>query len=130
MLDAMDMWGLSSLCYLQIPYGMIALSLACFIVPLCAGCLLKYKRSDWATRIQRFAKPYFLVCLVIVPGCALVTNMYYFTVVTWRHLRCWAVAGWALAPPAVGGGPSGVSESVKCWGVVDGMSRCVAVHIG
>ena len=72
---------------------MIALSLACYIVPLCVGCLLKYKMSKWATRIQRFAKPYFLVCLVIVPACALIANKYYFTVVTWRHLLSGLLVG-------------------------------------
>ena len=80
--------------HIQIPYHMIALSLACFIVPLCAGCLFKHKQRERATRIMnRFAKPYFLVCLVIVPGCALVTNMYYFTVVTWRHLLSGLLVG-------------------------------------
>ena len=73
---------------------MIALSLAAFIAPLCAGCLFKYKRRDRATRIMdRFAKPYFLVCLVIVPSCALVTNTYYFSVVTWRHLLSGLLVG-------------------------------------
>ena len=72
---------------------MIALSLALYIVPLCTGCLLKYKMSKLAARIQRFAKPFFLVCLVIVPVCALITNRYYFTVVTWRHLLSGLLVG-------------------------------------
>ena len=66
---------------------MIALSLAAFIAPLCVGCLFKHRRREQAKRIlDRFAKPYFLVCLVIVPACALITNTYYFFVVTGRHL--------------------------------------------
>ena len=74
---------------------MIALSLACFIVPVCAGCLFKHKQQDRATRItNRFAKPYFLVCLVIFLGSALVTNYnYYFTMVTWRHLLSGLLVG-------------------------------------
>ena len=78
----------------QIPYHMIALSLAGFVAPLCAGCLFKHKRRDLATRIMaKYAKPYFLVCLVIVPGCALITNTYYFSVVTWRHLLAGLLVG-------------------------------------
>ena len=73
---------------------MIALSLAAFIAPLCAGCLFKHKRRDQATRIMdKFAKPYFLACLVIVPSCALITNTYYFSVVTWRHLLSGLLVG-------------------------------------
>ena len=74
--------------HFQIPYHMIALTLACFIIPLCAGCLFKHKQRDRATRIMNwFAKPYYIVCLVIVLGSALVTSYdYYFTMVTWRHL--------------------------------------------
>ena len=73
---------------------MIALSLAGFIAPLCAGCLFKHKRRDQATRVMdKFAKPYILFCLVIVPGCALITNTYYFSVVTWRHLLSGLLVG-------------------------------------
>ena len=74
-------------CNFQIPYRNIALSLAAFVAPLCAGCLFKYKYSEQANRIMsRFAKPYFLVLLVVAPSCVLITNTYYFTLVTWRHL--------------------------------------------
>lgn len=80
--------------HIQIPYGMIALSLAAFIAPLCVGCLFKHRRREQAKRIlDRFAKPYFLVCLVIVPACALITNTYYFSVVTWRHLLSGLLVG-------------------------------------
>ena len=74
---------------------MIALSLACFIVPLCIGCLFKHKQRDRATWIMnRFSKPYLIVCVIIVLVSALVTNYnYHFTMVTWRHLLSGLLVG-------------------------------------
>ena len=83
-----------SSCLFQIPYDMIALSLVAYTAPLCLGCLFKFKWRDQAMWIMdRFAKPYFLLCLVIVPSCALITNTYYFSVVTWRHLLSGILVG-------------------------------------
>jgi sodium/bile acid cotransporter 3/5 len=80
--------------HLKIPYHMIAFSLAAFIVPLVAGTWFKYRYREFATRmLNKFARPYFMLCLVVVPSVGLLTNTYYFYLVTWRHLLAGLLVG-------------------------------------
>ena len=72
---------------INLPYHMIAVSLFTFIIPLGLGCLFKHKKGEKAVRVKNLiAKPFFAVCLVIFPVVGTLSNLFYFYLVTWRHL--------------------------------------------
>lgn len=72
---------------IKIPYHLIAASLAMFVIPLALGSWFKQKWPAKAEVVrQKLAKPFFAIILIIVPVTGTLTNLYYFKLVTWRHL--------------------------------------------
>eukprot|EP00095_Tigriopus_kingsejongensis_P012735 snap_masked-scaffold43_size480169-processed-gene-3.6 protein:Tk12735 transcript:snap_masked-scaffold43_size480169-processed-gene-3.6-mRNA-1 annotation:"hypothetical protein DAPPUDRAFT_248773" len=79
---------------IQMPYHMIAISLFSFIIPVGLGCLVKYKYGEKALKVKNYAaKPFFALCLVVMPVVASVSNQFYFHLVTWRHLLSGILVG-------------------------------------
>lgn len=79
---------------ITMPYHMIAISLFSFIIPVGAGSLIKLKYGEKAVRVKNYAaKPFFALCLVVMPVVASFSNQYYFYLVTWRHLVAGLLVG-------------------------------------
>ncbi|XP_059085978.1 hepatic sodium/bile acid cotransporter-like [Tigriopus californicus] len=79
---------------ITMPYHMIAISLFSFIIPVGAGSLVKCKYGEKAVRVKNYAaKPFFALCLVVMPVVASFSNQYYFYLVTWRHLVAGLLVG-------------------------------------
>ncbi len=79
---------------LEVPYLLVAASLASFVVPVCLGILFKrrwLKHSEWLT--QNLSHPFFALCVVVLPIIGITSNLYYFHMVNWRHLVAGFVAG-------------------------------------
>ena len=65
---------------------MIAISLASFAIPLSLGVLFKYKKPQLADRIAfMLSRPFFLLCLVLIPTIAMSQSLFVFYLLTWRH---------------------------------------------
>ena len=75
-----------SFCRIPVPYHMIAISLASFAVPLSLGVLFKYKRPQKADRLAfLLSRPFFLLCLLVIPVLAMSQSTFVFYLLTWRH---------------------------------------------
>ena len=71
---------------IPVPYHMIAISLASFAIPLSLGVLFKYKKAQLADRIAfMLSRPFFLLCLVLIPTIAMSQSLFVFYLLTWRH---------------------------------------------
>ena len=71
---------------IEIPYHLIAISLAMFTIPLGLGVLLKYKWPEGSNRVaQIVARPFFLLCLIFVPALGIANSTFMFYLLTWRH---------------------------------------------
>ena len=65
---------------------MIAISLASFAIPLSLGVLFKYKRPEKADRLAFvLSRPFFLLCLLLIPALAMSQSTFVFYLLTWRH---------------------------------------------
>ena len=72
---------------IKVPYHMIAISLASFAIPIGLGVLWKYKWPKRAERVgQLAARPFFLLCLIILPTIAAANSKFMFYLLTWRHV--------------------------------------------
>eukprot|EP00092_Neocalanus_flemingeri_P008615 GFUD01009284.1.p1 GENE.GFUD01009284.1~~GFUD01009284.1.p1 ORF type:complete len:470 (+),score=105.83 GFUD01009284.1:48-1412(+) len=79
---------------IPIPYPHIAISLASFTIPLLAGVAFKYKWPKKAlTLSKKISRPFFLLCLITLPIIAVVTNIHFFYLCTWRHIVSGACLG-------------------------------------
>ena len=72
---------------IKIPYHLMAISLALCSIPLALGLLIKYKSSEKAERIAYImGKPFFFVCLLILPIFAMANNKHMFYLLGSWHL--------------------------------------------
>ena len=72
---------------IDIPYHMIAISLFTFAIPLGIGVLFKYKWPLKADRIHQLtAKPFFMLCLIVIPVVGISNSIFMFYLTTWRHV--------------------------------------------
>ena len=79
---------------IPIPYLQMVISLASFTVPLIIGVAVKYKFPKQSAVIrQKISRPFFLICLIILPVMGTTANLHFFYLCTWRHLVSGACVG-------------------------------------
>ena len=72
---------------IQIPYGNLALALLAFALPLCLGAIFKYKWTEFGHRIYSLvAKPFFLLCLILLALLGIYNSISLFYLLHWRHI--------------------------------------------
>ena len=89
---------------------MIAISLASFAIPLSLGVLFKYKRPEKADRLAFvLSRPFFLLCLLLIPALAMSQSTFVFYLLTWRH----ALSGFLVGESQAMSGSCHVYKSSK-----------------
>ena len=79
---------------IKVPYHLIAISLATFVIPLGLGSWFKYKRPKKAEFLRKkILKPFFATCLIVLPIVGTLSNLFYFYLVTWKHLLAGLLLG-------------------------------------
>lgn len=79
---------------LPIPYMQLIIALVSFAVPIAIGLWIRRVRPALAETIRtKFGRPLWLLCLLAIVIGGVVMNIFFFYLVTWRHLLAGASLG-------------------------------------
>merc|ERR1711860_360393 len=72
---------------ISIPYVRLIVSLVSFTVPILIGVAVKhwFPKTGKVLR-EKISRPFFFICLLILPAIGTWNNLHFFYLATWRHL--------------------------------------------
>merc|ERR1719410_1171805 len=88
---------------LPIPYIQLAIALVSFALPVLIGIVARKFKPELCEKIKsKIGRPLWLTCVLLIVVVGIVMNVFFFYLVTWRHLLSGALLG--LCGYTLGGG--------------------------
>jgi len=97
---------------LPIPYIQLTIALFSFAIPIILGMIARKYKPELCEKIRtKIGRPLWLTCVLVLVVGGVIMNLFFFYLVTWRHLLSGALLG--LCGYTLGGGASLLARMTK-----------------